>query len=145
MPDELQPIHDVAVLLCAPDGQVLRTERDAMDIISEALHHGASWVVIPTSRLDDAFFQVRTRIAGDIIQKFVNYRCGIAIVGDISRYTATSSALRDFVRESNRGTQVWFLPDVEGFCKQLERIQARLHVSPWFGTSMCVSVYMCMC
>ena len=48
----------------------------------------------------------------------------MAIVGDISRFMATSDALRDFVRESNRGTQVWFLPDVEDFHKQLERIQA---------------------
>jgi uncharacterized protein DUF4180 len=82
MPDELQRIHDVAVLLCAPDGLVLRSERDAMDILSEALHHGASWVVIPASRLDDGFFQLRTRLAGDVVQKFVNYRCGIAIVRD---------------------------------------------------------------
>jgi len=124
MPDELQRIHDVAVLLCAPDWPVIRSERDAMDILGEALHHGASWVVLPASRLDDAFFQLRTRLAGDIVQKFVNYRCGIAIVGDISRFTATSDALRDFVRECNRGTQVWFLPDIADFHNQLERLQA---------------------
>jgi len=124
MPDELQRIHDVAVLLCAPDGPVLRSERDAMDILGEALHHGASWVVLPASRLDDAFFQLRTRVAGDIVQKFVNYRCGIAIVGDISGFTGHQFGPADFVRECNRGTQAWFLPDIEDFHKQLDRLQA---------------------
>jgi len=42
MPDELQRIHGVAVLVCAPDGQILRSERDAMDILGEALHPNAS-------------------------------------------------------------------------------------------------------
>jgi len=76
------------------------------------------------SRLDDAFFQLRTRVAGDIVQKFVNYRCGIAIVGDISGFTGHQFGPADFVRECNRGTQAWFLPDIEDFHKQLDRLQA---------------------
>jgi hypothetical protein len=113
MPDDLQHINGTAVLMCAPDGTKVRGDRDALDIIGEAAHRGADWVAIPTSRFDDDFFRLRTRIAGEIIQKFVNYRLGVAIVGDISRHTAVSSALRDFVREANRGTQIWFIPDLD--------------------------------
>jgi hypothetical protein len=35
----------------------------------------------------------------------------VAIIGDIEAHPAASSALRDFVRESNAGRHVWFLPD----------------------------------
>jgi uncharacterized protein DUF4180 len=108
----LERIHDVPVLMCAPEGELIRDERDALDCIGDAGYQGAQWVVIPAERLDEAFFRLRTRVAGDIIQKFVNYRLGVAIVGDISRHTEASSALRDFVGECNRGRQTWFLADV---------------------------------
>lgn len=45
------------------------------------------------------------------MQKFANYRVGLAVVGDVSAHVEASEALRDFVRESNRGQQVWFVAD----------------------------------
>jgi len=44
----------------------------------------------------------------------------VAIVGDISRYVEESSALRDFVYESNRGDQVWFVPTREKLAERME-------------------------
>lgn len=119
MPDTLQHVNGVPVLVCAADGEPLRGERDAVDLIGNALYQGASWVAIPAVRLADDFFRLRTRVAGEIIQKFVDYRLGVAVVGDISRHTAVSTALRDFVVESNRGTQVWFVPDLEALHDRL--------------------------
>ena len=46
-----------------------------------------------------------------MIQKFVNYGIRLVILGDVARHVAESDALRDFIRETNRGTQVWFLSD----------------------------------
>lgn len=68
-------------------------------------------VLVPVECLEDEFFQLRTGIAGAILQKFATYRMRLAIIGDISRYVEDSSALRDFVYESNRGDQVWFVKD----------------------------------
>jgi hypothetical protein len=76
------------------------------------MYRGAQWVVIPADRFGEGFVRLRTRVAGDFVQKFVNYRLGMAVVGDISRHTESGSALRDFVRECNRGRQTWFLADV---------------------------------
>jgi hypothetical protein len=47
-----------------------------------------------------------------VLQKLVNYRFRIAVLGDVSAATADSEPLRDFIRESNRGTTVWFLDDL---------------------------------
>jgi anti-sigma regulatory factor (Ser/Thr protein kinase) len=115
----LQKIHDVPVLMCAPEGEPIRSERDALDFIGDAGYQGAQWVVIPVERFDEAFFQLSTRVAGGIIQKFVQYGMGIAVLGDISRHTEASSALRDFVRECNRGRQTWFLADAEELRERL--------------------------
>ncbi|MCX5015606.1 DUF4180 domain-containing protein [Streptomyces sp. NBC_00555] len=107
----LQTINNVSVLMCEAEGEVIAGEREALDFIGDAGYQGAEWVVIPAERFDDAFFRLSTRVAGEIIQKFVQYRVGIIVLGDISRHTEASSALRDFVRECNRGTQTWFLAD----------------------------------
>ncbi|MGW0551005.1 DUF4180 domain-containing protein [Streptomyces altiplanensis] len=116
----LQTIHDVPVLMCAPEGEAIGGERDVLDLVGNAAYQGAQWVVIPAGRFDEAFFRLRTRVAGEIIQKFVNYRVGVVVLGDISRHTASSSALRDFVRECNRGRQTWFLADVEELQERLK-------------------------
>ena len=68
---------------------------------------------------DDDFFQPRTSIAGEIIQKFVTYRRRLAILGEISRHVAESSAFRDFVYEANRGDHVWFVADLEELDQRL--------------------------
>jgi hypothetical protein len=108
---QVYELHGIRVLACAPDGHKLRTDRDAVDLIAEALQRGAGWIVIPVGRLDEDFFRLNTRVAGEMIQKFVDYRRHVAIVGDISQYLNESSALRAFVSESNRGRDLWFLQD----------------------------------
>jgi hypothetical protein len=45
------------------------------------------------------------------LQKMQQYGFRFAILGDISRFTAESPSLRDFVYESNRRGQTMFLPD----------------------------------
>ncbi|PBC95948.1 uncharacterized protein DUF4180 [Streptomyces sp. Ag82_O1-15] len=116
----LQTIHDVPVMMCAAEGEVIGGEGDVLDLIGNASYQGAQWVVIPVERFDEAFFQLRTRVAGGIVQKFANYRMALVVLGDISRHTEASSALRDFVRECNRGRQTWFLTDVEELRERLK-------------------------
>ncbi|QES48620.1 DUF4180 domain-containing protein [Streptomyces venezuelae] len=117
---ELTTVHDVPVLMCPAEGEPIGSERDALDFIGEAGYLGARWVVIPAGRFDEAFFRLSTRVAGDIVQKFANYRVGLVVLGDISPYTEASPALRDFVRESNRGFQTWFLADAEELSERLK-------------------------
>jgi hypothetical protein len=78
----------------------LRTDRDGVDLIAEA--QGADLIAIPVERLDPDFFQLRTGVAGQILQKFATYGRRVAIVGDISRQVEESRALHDFVAEANR-------------------------------------------
>jgi hypothetical protein len=121
MPSIFYNLHGVRVLECAPDGNKTRSDRDAIELIGEALGNGAGLVAIPAEQFDDDFFRLSTRIAGEIIQKFVTYRLRLAIIGDISRHVGESSALRDFVYESNRGDHVWFVANLEELAHRLER------------------------
>lgn len=111
MADTIEMLGGNRVLSCDPDGPTVRTDRDAVDLIGAALGNQCAWVVLPVERLGDEFFSLKTRVAGEMLQKFVNYERRLAIVGDISRHLAASGPLRDFVAETNRGRQVWFVPD----------------------------------
>jgi hypothetical protein len=105
------------------EGPQLRSDRDAVDLISEAGGPGANFIVIPIERLADDFFRLETRIAGEVIQRFAMYRVRLAILGDISRHIAESKSLRDFVYESNRGNQCWFV-DRDELGNRLEQEKA---------------------
>jgi hypothetical protein len=114
-------LHGVRVLECVPDGARLRTYNDAVDLVGKSFEDHATLIVIPVDYLDDDFFTLSTRIAGELIQKIVQYRRRLVIVGDISGFLAESSALRAFVAESNRGKDVWFLPSLEELNDRLAR------------------------
>jgi hypothetical protein len=109
----LEHRHGVAVLVCSPDGPKLTTEGDATDLIGDAFGQQADLVVVPVERLTDEFFTLRSGLAGAVVQKFVNYRIRLAVVGDISVYVQQSAALRDFVYETNRGNQLWFVTTMD--------------------------------
>lgn len=78
---------------------------------------GADKLAIEKSMLADLFFILSTGIAGEALQKLINYQFKIAIYGDYSRYT--SKPLKDFIRESNRGKDVFFVATQE---ESIERL-----------------------
>lgn len=122
MSDTTRSFSGVVAWLCDPDGPALDGERAATDIIGDAFGSGARLIVVPLARLGPGFLTLSTRVAGEVIQKFVNYSFQLAFVGDITEAVAASDALRDFVRESNRGRHVWFLAD-------LNALEAKLSAS----------------
>jgi hypothetical protein len=123
MSGAMTQLSGIGVFLFDATGGPVRNDRDAADLVGAAMGQGTAWAAVPAARLGEDFFRLETRIAGEVIQKFVNYRIGLAVVGDISGAVARSTALRDFVYESNRGRHVWFVAD-------LDELDARLAQAP---------------
>lgn len=121
MADVIRERAGVQVLMCDPDGPRVTTVQDALDLIG-ASFLGAEVVAVPASRLDEDFFSLGTRFAGEVMQKFVNYRLRLAVVGDISRHMAASPALRALVSESNAAGHVWFVPDLDALDARLRAV-----------------------
>ncbi|EMW1141163.1 DUF4180 domain-containing protein [Serratia nevei] len=109
----VRQIHDRRLVVFAEAGPPLKDENDVSLFIAPAFEHDAGMIALPVNRLDAAFFQLRSGIAGAVLQKFINYRLRVALRGDdITSWLAQSNALQDFVREANRSEQVWFLPSL---------------------------------
>lgn len=84
---------------------------EILDIMVDAGYNDCNALIIHAVSLPAGFFNLSTGIAGEILQKFSNYRMRLAIVGDFSDLPGKS--LRDFIRESNRGKTINFLGTVD--------------------------------
>jgi len=76
---------------------IVRNEQDALDIMSVI---SSDHIVLHEYNFENDFFDLSTKIAGGILQKFANYRIKLAIIGDFNKYP--SKTLKDFIYESNK-------------------------------------------
>lgn len=93
-------------------GTKITNTQDALDLLASANYHAdCIGVVIYKESLEESFFDLKTGLAGEILQKFTNYKMKLAIVGDYSSYS--SKSLKDFIYECNKGKFVYFKSDVD--------------------------------
>lgn len=79
----------------------------ALDFIMTVQYEtGCSRIAINKEAVSEDFFDLSSRLAGEILQKFITYRVKFAIIGDFSKYT--SKPLKDFMYESNKGKDIFF-------------------------------------
>lgn len=110
---ELELMGDVRVLVWRRDSRLLlRDERDAVDAIGEARSLDAEWAAVPVELLGTEFFDLRTGVAGAVMQKFAQYGVGLALVGDVAARVTVGTALGALIRECNRGFVCWFVEDL---------------------------------
>ena len=120
MPEnQLTTIYGTSVLVMPEDGEPLGTVEAATEVIGDAAWGDVEIVVIPVGRLTGDFFELKTRLAGEVTQKFANYRLQLAIVGDIESRANESVSLAAWVTESNRGRQLWFVPTLDALAERL--------------------------
>ena len=87
---------------------VITDAQTALDVLMSAKYDvGTKNIVIDKKLIVEDFFILSKGLAGDILQKYVNYGGRIAIYGDYSHYT--SKPLKDFIYESNKGKDVFFV------------------------------------
>ena len=99
----------------------IRDAQSALDFLMTVSYEtGCDSIVINKEAITPDFFILSTGSAGEILQKFINYRCKLAIVGDFSGYT--SKPLKDFMYESNNGRDIFFVSSEEEAIQKLSRI-----------------------
>ncbi|MCQ6563976.1 DUF4180 domain-containing protein [Paenibacillus mendelii] len=102
---------------------IIRNVQDALDLMASIkFHHDSYKIVIHQSNITEEFFELKTRLAGDILQKYVNYQIKLAVVGNFEVYN--SKSLKDFIYECNRGEQVFFLEDEQSAIQVLHLLRS---------------------
>lgn len=96
--------------------------QSALDLMATVRYEAdCDRIVINKSLISESFFDLKTRLAGDILQKYINYHVKIAIVGDFSVYP--SKSLQDFIYECNSGRDIFFLPTEQQAIEKLRMLK----------------------
>jgi len=117
--DTMQAPVGVRIAEVKSAGIVIGQTQDALDLMANADYLGARKIMIREEHLDPAFFDLKTGIAGEILQKFTNYRVQLAIIGDFSKFPGKS--IRDFIFESNRYGRINFVSSREEAIERLTK------------------------
>lgn len=111
---------DIAVV--SGDERIIVDTQSALDLAMTVKYEtGATKIVIDKNIICEDFFILSTGVAGEILQKFINYHIKAAIYGDYSHYT--SKPLKDFIYESNHGSNFFFVATKEEAIQKLKQTQ----------------------
>lgn len=112
--------NGIVCVLVDSDIEVITDTQSALDLLMGANYEiGSKNIIISKALVKEDFFVLSTGLAGEILQKFVNYGGRIAIYGDYSHYT--SKPLKDFIYESNKGKNVFFTSSLDEAIEKLTK------------------------
>ena len=80
------------------DEILLNTLEYGLDLLGNLYYQGFERIIIYEKNITPDFFDLKTKIAGDILQKFAQYQMPLTIVGDFSKFN--SKSLNDFISDS---------------------------------------------
>lgn len=79
----------------------IATENDALQLVALGAENNTDLLMIHYGALAEDFFNLKTKTAGNILQKFINYR--IKAVAVIPKEIIQKGRFREFVLEINKG------------------------------------------
>ncbi|CAN7757194.1 DUF4180 domain-containing protein [Paenibacillus sp. LjRoot153] len=96
--------------------------QDALDLMASIRYlTGCDKFIIHQWNVTEDFFELKTKLAGDVLQKYTNYQMKMAVIGDFDQYD--SKSLRDFIYECNHGKQFFFVADEQAALDALHGVK----------------------
>lgn len=111
------PINNTKIAEVISEEIIINSVQDGLDLLGNMYYQDFDKVVINEKNISSEFFDLKTKIAGDILQKFSNYRVRLAIIGDFNKYE--SKSFKDFIFESNKTKHIHFVANLEEALQQL--------------------------
>jgi hypothetical protein len=113
--------NNIEIAVVNTSGILITDVQTALDFMMTMQYEtDCNRIILNKSAICEDIFDLSTRLAGEILQKFINYHVKIAIIGDFSIYT--SKSLKDFIYESNKGKDIFFLPDEKQAIEKLSMV-----------------------
>jgi len=101
--------NNLKIAIAKDEELIINELQDAIDIIAEVSYNDSECIIMKEKHFSPLFFDLKSGLAGDILQKFSNYKMRLFIIGDFSKFK--SKSLQDFIRESNKYKLVNFISD----------------------------------
>mgnify|MGYP003477656608 FL=1 len=86
---------------------IIKSVEDGLQLLGNLYYQGFDKIIIYKQNITPAFFDLKTKIDGELLQEFTHYKMPLAIVGNFTKYE--SKSLNDFIYETNKGRQINFV------------------------------------
>lgn len=121
--------NDKYIAIIKSNELLITDVQSALNLIAiVSFETGCDRIVLNKSSICEEFFQLKTKLAGEILQKFINYHVKLAIIGDFSVYS--SKSLNDFIYECNKGKDIFFLTNEKQAIEKLN-LSLALYLNSW--------------
>lgn len=101
-------IHNEKIAVVEQLSAPIGSAQEALELLMNCNYNfDTAKIILQEKHLSPDFFDLKTKLAGEILQKFSTYDGYLAIVGDFAKYT--SSSLKDFIYESNKFKRINFI------------------------------------
>jgi hypothetical protein len=107
---ETHQINGTRIAEVISDDVIIKTGEDGLDLLGNLYYQDFDKIILYEKNITPDFFDLKNGIAGEILQKFSNYRVRLAIVGNF--FQCTGSSIKDFMYESNKTGQINFVPSL---------------------------------
>ena len=113
--------NNIQIAELISDVMLINNEEDSLDLLGNLYYQGFDKMILHQKNITPNFFDLKNKMAGEILQKFSNYRMSLLIIGDFSELIQQSKSLNDFIYESNKGKQVNFVDSIEEAIEKLAK------------------------
>lgn len=119
MQTDIHHIQGKQIAELISEAMVITTAEHGTDLVGTLCFEGMNGIILYQKNITPRFFDLKTGMAGEVLQKCSTYRMRLAIVGDFENVAGQS--LKDFIRESNKLGHVNFVGSREEALERLGR------------------------
>lgn len=120
MKTEIYTINNIKIAELISEDLLIKEIQDGLDLLVNVYYQDIDRMIIYEKNIVPEFFDLKTGIAGEILQKFSTYKMKLAIIGDFSKYE--SKSLKDFIFESNKNRNINFVNSLEEALERLAKV-----------------------
>lgn len=110
-------IHKKMIAEIISEQIIIMNAEDALELLGSLYYQDFEGVILHEKNISPDFFDLTSGMAGEILQKFSNYRVLFSLVGDFQKYP--SQSLKDFIYESNKAGKISFVNSVDEAIQKL--------------------------
>ncbi|MFL0197831.1 DUF4180 domain-containing protein [Clostridium sp. WILCCON 0269] len=109
---------DDSIVYIKSEDILISDSQSALDLMMTVEYEkDCSRIILDKKVICEEFFRLSSSIAGEVLQKFINYHIKLAIIGDFLKYT--SKPLHDFIYECNKGNDIFFVDNLDQAVEKL--------------------------
>jgi hypothetical protein len=93
------------------ESPIIQSIEDGSDLVATIYYQDFDRIILYEKDITPLFFDLKTGIAGEILQKFSNFRVRLAIIGNFEKFK--SKSIQDFIFESNKNRKINFVKSLD--------------------------------